>query len=109
MTRAIPVWGPRAPIQLIPVPVKLMVACAPGVVESVAIPALHARLVLNGIQSGAPTVPAGEGKGGGVSRQREAVRGGGAAGPHEGKRAAGQAGCLARSFPTPRLVVCGWA
>src|SRR5213082_1043759 len=58
VTRAIPVWGPRAPIQLIPVPVKLMVACAPGVVESVAIPALHARLVLNGIQSGAATVPA---------------------------------------------------
>src|SRR5258706_371812 len=41
--RAIPVWGPRAPTQLTPVPVKVNVACAPGVVDIRAAPALHAR------------------------------------------------------------------
>src|SRR5882672_308187 len=45
VTRAIPVCGVRAPIQLIPVPVKVKVACAPGAVENAAIPALHAWLV----------------------------------------------------------------
>src|SRR5258707_206789 len=42
-TRAIPVWDPRAPTQLTPVPVKVNVACAPGVVDIRAAPALHAR------------------------------------------------------------------
>ena len=50
VTRAIPVWGPRAPIQVIAVPVKVNVACAPAVVDSYAIPALHNLLVLPGVQ-----------------------------------------------------------
>src|SRR5581483_8767122 len=43
-TSAIPVSGPRAPIQLIDVPVKVNVACAPAVVETAAAPALHGLL-----------------------------------------------------------------
>ena len=35
-TRAIPVWGPRALTQLIPVPVKVKVARAPVVLDSAA-------------------------------------------------------------------------
>src|SRR6266704_730312 len=40
-TRAIPAWVPRAPIQVTEGPVKVNVACAPGVVETAAVPALH--------------------------------------------------------------------
>src|SRR5713226_9647918 len=39
--RAIPVPGVRPPIQLTEGPVKLNVACAPGVAETVAVPPLH--------------------------------------------------------------------
>src|SRR6267154_2592774 len=41
-TRATPLCVPRAPIQLTAVPVKVNVACAPGVVDTRAAPALHA-------------------------------------------------------------------
>src|SRR5882672_541839 len=44
-TLAIPVCGPFAPIQVIPVPVNVKLAWAPAVEESAAIPALHALLV----------------------------------------------------------------
>src|SRR6266571_3533146 len=40
-TSAIPVRGPRPPIQLTEVPVKVKVACAPGAVETAAVPPLH--------------------------------------------------------------------
>src|SRR6266571_327993 len=40
-TSAIPVCVPRAPIQVTEGPVKVNVACAPGVVETAAVPALH--------------------------------------------------------------------
>src|SRR5437867_474358 len=41
-TRAIPVWGPRKPIQSPAVPVKANAACPPAVVETTAVPPLHA-------------------------------------------------------------------
>src|SRR5437867_1389476 len=41
-TRAIPVWGPRKPIQLTDVPVKANVAVAPAVNETTAVPPLQA-------------------------------------------------------------------
>src|SRR6266705_317473 len=40
-TRAMPVPGLRPPIQLTEVPVKVKVACAPGAVETAAVPPLH--------------------------------------------------------------------
>ena len=42
--RAIPVWGPRPPIQLTDVPVKVKVACACAVPENLAVPPLHGLL-----------------------------------------------------------------
>src|SRR5713101_3868864 len=39
--RAMPDQGPRPPIQLTEGPVKVKVACAPGVVETAAVPPLH--------------------------------------------------------------------
>src|SRR5437870_4355890 len=50
-TRAIPAWGPRKPIQLTDVPVKVKVACAPTVLDGAALPPLHAPLVLPSHQS----------------------------------------------------------
>src|SRR6266566_4437759 len=41
-TRAIPVWGPRFPIPATAVPVKANAACPPAVVETTAVPPLHA-------------------------------------------------------------------
>src|SRR5260221_13935500 len=43
--RAIPVWGVRPPIQLTEVPVKVIVACAPGALETAAVPPLQVLLV----------------------------------------------------------------
>src|SRR5690349_4922744 len=43
-TRAMPVPGERPPIQVTEGPVKVKVACAPGVVESAAPPPLHGLL-----------------------------------------------------------------
>src|SRR5690349_13104641 len=44
-TRAMPVPVARPPIQVTEVPVKVNVACAPGVVENAAPPPLHGLLV----------------------------------------------------------------
>src|SRR2546426_39035 len=45
-TRAIPAWGPRKPIQLPDVPVKVKVACAPAVADDAAVPPLHPAVEL---------------------------------------------------------------
>jgi hypothetical protein len=50
-TCAMPVWGPRRPIQVTDVPVKVKVAVAPDVLETVAVPPLHAaRSMSPGLQ-----------------------------------------------------------
>src|SRR5205814_2300156 len=62
-TRAIPACGPRKPIQLTDVPVKVSVALAPAVVETAAIPPLHSA-------DGLPNQPAVYATDGSVSSKR---------------------------------------
>src|SRR5213593_1274332 len=69
-TRAIPAWGPRKPIQLTDVPVKVNVACAPAVVESAAVPPLHRADAL-------PNQPAVYATDGSVSSKCDTAVGGG--------------------------------
>src|SRR5437867_2748869 len=72
-TRTMPVCGPRRPIQLTDVPMKVNVARAPTVVETAAVPPLHAALVSPCVQP-AVYVPD-------VSSTRVPATGGGDAGP----------------------------
>src|SRR6266852_1637473 len=51
-TRAIPLSGPRMPIHVTAVPVKVNVACAPAVMDSMAFPPLHANQPVSRIQPG---------------------------------------------------------